>query len=214
MEGVSWFHFSAICLAIREHTTALCMEVLEIAALKGITISTNLNQRPKLWKWGKLPHEVMPALLNYCDVIMGNIWAADIMLGTTFSKGIEAVDHNYVFLEKSRISSKAIAAQFPKCKIIANTFRFEKDCALSYSASLYVENKFYQSAVYWLGTVVNKVGCGDCFMAGLIYGSYNKYIVQQTLEFAASAAFRKLFISGDATTVKAYQIIETVKNGK
>ena len=82
LDGCTWFHFSAISPAINENAATVCKEALEAASAKGLTISVDLNHRSKLWKYGKDPVEVMPALVEYCDVIMGNIWAAETLLGT------------------------------------------------------------------------------------------------------------------------------------
>jgi 2-dehydro-3-deoxygluconokinase len=81
LDGVSWFHFSAICPAISQQVADMCLEALEAASAKGITISVDLNYRSKLWQYGKQPQDVMAELVKHCDVIMGNIWAAEKMLG-------------------------------------------------------------------------------------------------------------------------------------
>ncbi|HYK55470.1 MAG TPA: sugar kinase, partial [Flavisolibacter sp.] len=74
---VDWFHFSAISPALNANVAAVCKEAVEAARKKGITISVDLNYRAKLWQWGKQPLEVMPELVQNCDVIMGNLWAAE-----------------------------------------------------------------------------------------------------------------------------------------
>ena len=81
LEGIGWFHFSAICPAISQNIADVCKEGLEAARRKGVTVSVDLNYRTKLWQYGKTPLQIMPDLVNYCDVVMGNIWAEEMMLG-------------------------------------------------------------------------------------------------------------------------------------
>src|SRR4051794_15219285 len=90
LENVSWFHFSAINPALNENVVAVCKEALETAAKKGITISVDLNYRARLWQYGKHPVEEMPALVEHCDVIMGNIWSANALLGVPVDADIHA----------------------------------------------------------------------------------------------------------------------------
>ena len=96
---------------------------------------------------------------------------------------------------------------FPRCKAVANTFRFDATTDVKYYATLYTDNSLYQSCQYETSSVIDKAGSGDCFMAGLIYGFYNGLSQQDTLDYATAAAFQKLFVKGDATdkTVSAIQ---------
>src|SRR5690606_5227377 len=82
LENYTWFHWSALTPALSEPLASVCQEALESAQRNGLTISVDLNYRNKLWNYGKQPIELMPDLLKYCDVVMGNIWAANKMLGT------------------------------------------------------------------------------------------------------------------------------------
>jgi 2-dehydro-3-deoxygluconokinase len=211
LEGVSWFHFSAICAALSQSAADVCKEVLEIAAKKNITISVDMNYRAKLWQYGKSPLQVMPELVKYCDLIMGNIWAAEMMLGINVIPDIHESGQKSVYLKEALKTSENIIEQFPKCKIVANTFRFDATNDIKYYTTLYTANQLYNSGEYETGHVVDKVGSGDCFMAGLIYGFYNKHEMQEILEFATAAAFEKLFIKGDATTKTVAEIKKAMK---
>jgi len=206
LDGVSWFHFSAICPAIGQNVADVCREALEAADKKGITISVDMNYRSKLWKYGKTPLDVMPDLVKYCDLIMGNIWAAEAMLGIKVIPGIHKSGQKSIYLKEALNSSERIMAQYPKCKAVANTFRFDSSDDINYYTSLYLSNQFFNSKEYNTNGVIDKVGSGDCFMAGLIYGFYNNLEPQQTLDFATSAAFEKLFVNGDATTKTVEEI--------
>jgi len=200
LHDVSWFNFSAISPALNENVAKVCLEAVEAASKKNITISVDLNYRSRLWKYGKKPHEVMPALVEYCDVIMGNIWSANTLLGIDIDEHIHDKRSKHAYLEHAEISSKAIIKKFPKCKTVANTFRFDsKENDILYYTCLYMDGKQYHSPEFTCHGVIDRSGSGDCFMAGLIYGLYNQHAPQELLNYASAAAFGKLQEFGDAT---------------
>ena len=206
-EGVSWFHFSAICPAISQNIAEVCKEALGVASKKNIIISVDLNYRSKLWKYEKKPYEIMPELIQYCDVVMGNVWAMDMMLGIPVIPDIHETGQRSIYLREALKTSEEIVRQYPKCKAVANTFRFDEQGKVSYYATLYTGGEFYASNEFSAAEIINKVGSGDCFMAGLIYGFYNNFDPQQTLEFATAAAFEKLFIESDTTNIPAGELL-------
>ena len=200
LEDVSWLHFSAISPALNSRAAIICEEVLKAAAARNITISLDLNYRPKLWQYGVTPVAVMPGLAEYCDVIMGNLWAAEKMLGVPVDASISTDSTKEDYLQHAERTSEQIKAKFPKVRLVANTFRFDKGVSgIQYYTTLWSDKKLYHSTEYAADKIVDKVGSGDCFMAGLIYGMYKNLPLQQTLEFATAAAFSKLFITSDAT---------------
>jgi 2-dehydro-3-deoxygluconokinase len=211
LEGVTWFHFSAICPALNQNVADVCREVLEIASKKKITISVDMNYRSKLWQYGKSPVDVMPDLVKYCDLVMGNIWAAEMMLGIPVIPNIHESGQKSIYLNEALKTSQRIMGQYPKCKAVANTFRFDATNDIKYYTTLYIENQLYNSGEYETVYVIDKVGSGDCFMAGLIYGFYNRHEFKELLEFATAAAFEKLFIKGDATTKTVAEIKNSMK---
>lgn len=198
LSGVSWFHFSAISPAINENVAAVCLEAVKAARKQNIFVSVDLNYRSKLWKWGKTPLEVMPGLVKYCDLVMGNIWAAEMMLGIEISK--EFVKEKEACIVQAEITSRKICELFPQCTQVANTFRFDKEESLQYYGTLFLDDTLYVSREHEVLGIADKVGSGDCFMAGLIYGNIHKLDPQRTIDFAAAAAVDKMFIIGDATT--------------
>ncbi len=209
LEDVSWFHFSAINPAVSENAAAVCKEVLEIASAKNITISVDLNYRAKLWKYGKEPIDIMPQLAQYCNVIMGNVWAVEQMLGIAVDEDLKRDKGS--FLQQAHKTSLAVMNTFPACKQVANTFRLDADGSINYYAALFTQDGLYVSKEHATDTVIDKIGSGDCFMAGLIYGNCNRLPSQQMIDFAAAAAFDKLFIPGDATTSTVEDIIKRMK---
>jgi len=206
LQDVSWFHFSAISPAISENLSAVCEEALQAAQAKGITISIDLNYRAKLWKWGKEPHEVMPGLVKYCDVVMGNIWAIEKMLGIKLAEDFNT--DKDTCLRQAEKSSVEVIKKFPKCRQVANTFRLDSGDKLNYYSTLYSNGKLTVSEEYTADNIIDKVGSGDCFMAGLIYGNVNGLGEKETLEFATAAAVDKMFVLGDATTSTVEDIMK------
>lgn len=207
LDGVNWFNFSAISPALNENVAAVCKEGAEAASKKGITVSIDLNYRAKLWQYGKQPHEVMPELVALCDVVMGNIWAEEKMLGIPVEESIP--DEKEAYLAQSQKTAEEILKRFPKCRQVANTFRFDRAEGLHYYATLYTNSQLFVSTQYETKTVIDRVGSGDTFMAGLIYGNYHKHLPQEVIDFAAAAAFNKLFIKGDASTAS----VEDIRKG-
>ncbi len=211
LHGVSWFHFSAICPAISQDVADVCEEVLQAASAKGVIISVDLNYRSRLWKYGKQPIDIMPRLVKYADLVMGNVWAAELMLGIPVAPDIHESGQKSIYLKEALQTSEAIVKQYSKCKAVANTFRFDAGEGINYYTALYTGDKLFNSNQYETDKVIDKVGSGDCFMAGLIYGFYNDLGAQQTLEFATAAAYTKLFIEGDATTRTVEEITKAIK---
>ncbi|AKD03728.1 sugar kinase [Pontibacter korlensis] len=211
-EGVSWLHFSAICPAINQAVADVCEEALKVAKQKNIFVSLDLNYRAKLWKYGKDPVEVMPALAERCDLIMGNIWAAHMMLGIKLDEELISERDKESLVQHAQLTSEEITKRFPNCQVVANTFRFDyAEEGIRYYTTLYANEELTVSQEYVAEKILDKVGSGDCFMAGLIYGLYNGHSPSQTLEFATAAAFSKLFIPSDATTATVAEVNKTLE---
>lgn len=210
LEGVTWFHFSAICPALNQDAADVCLEAVKAASERGITVSIDLNYRAKLWQYGKQPVEVIPQLANYCDLIMGNIWAAEKMLGIDLPEFIHETSDKNTYLEQAKTTSMEIRKQYPRCKWVANTFRFDYHQGIKYYTALYTNHELLVSNEYRAEKILDKVGSGDCFMAGLIYGLYQQHTPLDTLNFATAAAFNKLFIPSDCTTDTIDEVHKTI----
>jgi 2-dehydro-3-deoxygluconokinase len=200
LQDVGWFNFSAITPALNQNLADVCAEALEACVKKGITISVDLNYRSRLWKYGKQPVDIMPSLVQHCDVVMGNIWSAHAMIGTAIEEQVHDKKSKKAYTDHAAATSAEIIKKFPKCKVVANTFRFDSDKnKLLYYTTLFAGGKEYISSEFTTAGVVDRSGSGDCFMAGLIYGLYNQHEKQELLDFATAAAFGKLQEQGDAT---------------
>ncbi len=212
LRDVEWFNFTAISPALNANVADVCLEALEAASKKGITISVDLNYRSRLWQYGKQPVDVMPQLVEHCDVVMGNIWSANSLLGTYIDEHIHDKKSKDAYLQHALATSKEIMQRFPKCKTVANTFRFDSEGNhLLYYTSLFTGNQQYNSPEFTCEGVVDRSGSGDCFMAGLIYGLYNQHEPQEVLDYATAAAFGKLQEHGDST---GQDVLTVKKMGK
>ncbi len=210
LDDVSWFHFSAIAPAVSATAAALCKEALEAAKKKGITISIDLNFRSLLWKYGKEPIDVIPELVSYCDVVMGNIWAAHSLLGIPLDEQLIGYK---AYSTHATYTAEQIFDRYPGCRWMANTFRFDGNPEeIRYFATLNTSSGQVVSPVFQTSSVVDKVGSGDCFMAGLIYGISNDHAPDEIISFAAAAAFAKLQEKGDATRNSVEQINNYLQN--
>jgi 2-dehydro-3-deoxygluconokinase len=213
LDGVEWLHFSAISPALNRRLAEVCEEGLRAASGKDIYISVDLNYRAKLWQYGVEPTAVMPGLVQYCDVVMGNLWAAEKMLGVPVDAGLAASSRKEDYLDHARRSSGKIMELFPRVKQVAKTFRFDRgEKGIQYYTAFFTDGKLYSSREYVSEAILDKVGSGDCFMAGLIRGLYRGRPVEEVLEFATAAAFQKLFIPSDATDQRAEDIEKFVRS--
>lgn len=207
-EDVEWLHFSAISPALNQDIADLCLEALQEAKKHKVKVSVDLNYRAKLWKYGKEPIDIMPQLVEYCDLIMGNLWAANKLLGTSLDADIainNASKEDYLL--HAELVSKEILLKFKNCKSVANTFRFDLSTeGIEYYTTLYTENQLFVSPHFEKEKVTDKVGSGDCFMAGLIFGFYENHKPQDIIDFAAAAAIGKLNELGDATKQKVEDV--------
>jgi|SRR6218665_1321731 len=207
-EGKTWFHFSGITAAISESAAAACLIAVQTAQRLGLTISCDLNYRSKLWKYGKQPSEVMPQLLSYCHVILGDIDTAYFMLG------IEKVNPEYTDETALQGFYGALFQQCPNLKIAATTLRYSVSASHQrIGGILYDGHTIYKAAVKEVTPVVDRVGTGDAFMGGLIYSLIaTPQDLQQTINFAVAACCLKHTIVGDYNLVSVDEV-DAIVNG-
>ncbi len=214
LQDVSWLHFSAISPALNDSVAAICLDAVQAASKRNINISIDLNHRPRLWG-RRNPHDVMSVLLPYCDVVMGNIWSAHDLLGIPLDTQLIQANEKSAYLQHAHQTSVRILKRFARVKTVACTFRFEKgEGGILYYGSLYSAHQWADSSVYHSEKVVDKVGTGDCFMAGLIYGLYKHMRETEIIQFATAAGFGKFFEEGDATKQDLNSILKRIKENE
>lgn len=198
LDGYTWFHWSALTPALNASLAAVCQEALEAARRKGMVVSVDLNYRNKLWNYGKQPIEVMPGLLRYCDVVMGNIWAANKMLGTPVLETLDRDTPPDTYFEQAKESAREVFDRLPQCKHVAYTFRFMDSATHNLLYGTYhARTGDFMSAINETDAVVDRIGSGDAFMAGLIYALVSEKDGQGVVDTATAAGFKKLFVKGD-----------------
>jgi 2-dehydro-3-deoxygluconokinase len=205
-EGAGWFHWTGITPAVSASAAAVCQEAIQVANKKGITVSTDLNYRKNLWKYGKTARELMPGLLAGCDVVLGNEEDAAMALDI-HPDGVD-VTTGHVDAEAYLSVSKKIMTQFPRCKKVITTLRGSVSASHNtWSGVLYDGDKLYKAADYNITHIVDRVGGGDSFMGGLIYGLLTyKEDMQSALNFAVAASCLKHTIYGDYNRVSVAEV--------
>lgn len=211
-EGADWFHWTGITPAVSQGAAEVCREALQVARELGLTVSCDLNFRAKLWKWGKSAGEVMADLVSMCDVALGNEEDAEKVFGI---KAPEAdITAGKVEADHYRFVCEELAKKFPSLKTISITLRGSLSASHNtWSGVLWQSGKFFSAPTYDILPIVDRVGGGDSFMGGLIYG-LRKYKdePQKALNFAAAAACLKHSILGDFNAVSVSEV-ETLMGG-
>ncbi len=195
LEGCSWFHWSAISPALNASVAAVCLEGIKAAAAKGLTISVDLNHRSKLWQYGSAPVEIMPEMVSYCQVIMGNMWAVESLLGITSPLASSIGKTKDELIKAAGESLHSLQQHYANATTFTYTFRLDN----TYWAMLQQGSQQCISPEFDITHVTDRIGSGDCCMAGLIYGLYHQHTPQNIIDFATAAAVGKLSEKGDAT---------------
>ena len=202
-QDCDWFHWTALTPALNQQMATLMKELLKEASNRGLKISVDLNYRSKLWQYGKEPYEVMPELLAYCDVIMGNIWAANTFLKTGVKDDLNRDTPQEVLVDEAvRISNK-IFEIIPKCQHIAHTFRFMDNPKHNLLYGTYHTRGAHEvSKTRETNELIDRIGSGDAFMAGVIHAIRQNYNPKEVIEYATGSGFAKLFVEGDFSNGK------------
>ena len=197
--GVDWFHITGITPAISESATALSLESVKEAKKRNITVSCDLNYRKNLWKYGKTASEVMRELTRYVDVAIANEEDVQKSLGITVDVSVESGELDR---EKYRALGERVLKTYPDLRCIAITLRESRSADWNgWAACLNDGKDFHVSRTYEIRDIIDRVGGGDSFAAGLIYGLNRYDDKQQALEFAAAASCLKHSIPGDFNRV-------------
>lgn len=203
-EGVEWFHITGITPAISESAMELSLEGVRAASDMNITVSCDLNFRKNLWKYGKMAPEVMNELAKCVDIAVANEEDCQKSLGVTLDVNVESgeLDRN-----KYKELSNKVLKEYPNMKMIAITLRESQSADINgWAACLNDRENFYVSRKYEIHDIVDRVGGGDSFAGGLIFGLNNCRNKQEALEFAVAASCLKHSIHGDFNRVSVSDV--------
>ncbi len=207
-KDANWFHWTGITPALSEGAAATCLEGIKMANKLGVTVSTDLNFRKNLWKYGKTASEVMPELVAGCDVILGNEEDAE----KVFHIQPEGVDVTAGHVEAAAYESvcRQLVKRFPRAKKVIITLRGSINANHNtWAGTLFNGEQIFFSPQYDITHIVDRVGGGDSFMGGLICGLLTyPDDDQQALNFAVAASCLKHTIYGDFNLVT----VDEVKN--
>lgn len=190
-----WFHFTGITPAISQQAALACKQAVSLAKDMGIKISSDINYRRNLWKYGTEANKVMPGLISQCDLIVGA--QVDIENCTSIKE------------QNFEAASRQLIKVYPSVKMVATTDRkVYSSTKQTISASLFTNNKIYKSKDYELDQITDRIGAGDAFMAGLIYSMLKGFTPDQAIEFATASCVLKHYIAGDANLVTADEVMD------
>lgn len=212
LKDATWFHWTGITPAVSQGAADACLEAIKTANEMGITVSCDLNYRKSLWKYGKSAREIMPQLVEGCDIILGNEEDAEKVFGIK-PEGFNA-EYSGGEIEVVKFESvcKQIMQKFPRANKVIITLRGSINANHNRWGGCLFSDKFYQSKQYDITHIVDRVGGGDSFMGGLIYGLLNYNDDQKALDFAAAASCLKHTVYGDFNLVKISEV-ETLMKG-
>jgi 2-dehydro-3-deoxygluconokinase len=203
-----WFHWTGITPAISASAAEVCLEACRVANRMGVTVSCDLNFRKNLWKYGKTAGEVMPALVECCDVILGNEEDAEKVFGIKPEGFDVAATEGKVEQAAFESVCRQLMGRFPRAKKVIITLRGSINANHNtWGGVLYDGERLYSSPRYDITHIVDRVGGGDSFMGGLIYG-LREFAGddERALRFAVAASALKHTIYGDFNLVTVAEV--------
>jgi 2-dehydro-3-deoxygluconokinase len=211
LEGAAWFHITGITPAISASAAALSLEAAQKARAKGLTVSCDLNYRKNLWKWGKPAAEVMRELIGFADIAIANEEDVQMALGIAADVDVHSGELD---LEQYRRLGGKVLAGHANLRGIAITLRESHSASRNGWSACWNDGKeFLASRHYEITHIVDRVGGGDSFAAGLIYGLMALPTAQDALEFAVAASCLKHSVPGDFNRFSVDEVRALVKGG-
>jgi len=210
-DGAGWFHISGISPAISASCAALSLEAAAAARAKGVKVSCDLNYRKNLWKWGKPAVEVMRELVALADIIVANEEDVQMTLGLEVDVDVQSGELDYAQYQSL---TNIVLSDYPKLEAVAITLRESRSASENgWSACLNDRHEFMLSRHYDITHIVDRVGAGDSFAAGLIYGYQTLATHREALEFAVAASCLKHSVVGDFSRIAAEEVQALIKGG-
>ncbi len=213
LEGADWFHWTGITPALSQGAADVCLEAVRAANALGVTVSCDLNFRKNLWKYGKSPAEVMPALVEGCDIILGNEEDAEKVFGIKPEGFDAAATGGAIDQGRFRSVGEQLMARFPRAKKVIITLRGSINANHNtWGGVLWDGRTLHESPRYDITHIVDRVGGGDSFMGGLIYGLLTwPDDDRRALDFAVAASCLKHTVFGDYNQVTAAEVEALMK---
>ncbi len=210
-EGAGWFHVTGITPALSQGAADLALEAARKAREMGLTVSCDLNFRKNLWKYGKTSKEVMPELFRLADVGIANEEDCQMSLGIQVDVDVHS---GKLEVEQYKKLTEKVLAQYPNLKVMAITLRESISASHNgWSACLNDRKEFLVSRHYDITHIVDRVGGGDAFAGGLIYGLLALPSSREALEFAVAGSCLKHSIYGDFNRFTADEVNSLLKSG-
>jgi len=210
-DGAGWFHVTGITPAVSEAAASLALDAARTARGFGITVSCDLNFRKNLWKWGKPASAVMPDLVRASDILIAN--EEDVQMALGLETGVD-VHAGALDRASYRQLTEAVMRDYGHLRAIAVTLRESKSASHNvWSACIHDGTQFLLSRTYDIAHIVDRVGAGDSFAAGLIYALQTGLGSQDALEFAVAASCLKHSIPGDINRVSVDEVNALLAGG-
>jgi len=207
----SWFHITGITPALSESAAALSLAAVKTAKELGLTVSCDLNYRKNLWKYGKSAAEVMKTLMPYVDVLIANEEDAQKSLGIKSQSNVEGGSLDALHYKDIAVQ---ITEHFPNVSTVAITLRESISADHNvWSACIYQGGEFASSKKYNITDIIDRVGGGDSFAAGVIYGLTTYDTAAEALEFAVAISCLKHSIPGDYCRTTKEEVLALLKSG-
>jgi 2-dehydro-3-deoxygluconokinase len=210
-EGAGWFHITGITPALSQSCADLSLESVQAARERGLTVSCDLNYRKNLWKYGKKAVELMTELVKFVDVAIANEEDCQMSLGIQADVDVHSGELDRGQYEK--LAGKVLET-YPNLRMIAITLRESRSASHNgWSACLHDRRQFYLSRHYEITHIVDRVGGGDSFAGGLIYGLQALSGPAEALEFAVAASCLKHSVPGDFNRFSVAEVNALLKEG-
>jgi 2-dehydro-3-deoxygluconokinase len=211
LAGASWFHVSGVTPAISASAAELAIEAAQRARAKGITVSVDYNYRKNLWQYGKRAPDVMRELVAHAQVGIANEEDCQKALGIEISADVHAGELDAT---KYKELAARVLEQFPNLERQVITLRESRSADVNgWSAVLHNRKDFVQSKHYDITDIIDRVGAGDSFAGGLIYGLLELGDDARALEFATAASCLKHAIPGDYNRVTVAEVTALIEGG-
>lgn len=213
LKDACWFHFTGITPALSKNAADECLQAIKTAKELGVKVSCDVNYRSTLWNYGKKASEIMPELVRACDVIMGNEEDFDKVFGIKPENFDAEKTEGKIDASEFQSVCSQMMNKFPNCKMIGMTLRGAVNANHNtWTGILYDGHHLFQSNKYDITDIVDRVGGGDSFMGGLIYGLLHYEDQQHALDFATAASALKHTVKGDYNWATV-EDVESLMNG-